>query len=399
MNQIWTPTDLAFQAEVRAFLAERLTPEIRRAGMRMTSVYADPAISRAWNRVLHQRGWAAPAWPVAHGGCDWSLTQHYIFARELSGAGAPPLSPMGIGMCGPALIGHGTPEQQTRHLPPMLSGERLWCQGYSEPRAGSDLAALQMKAEPDDDSLVCTGQKIWTTHAHEADWMFCLVRTSSEDRPQKGITFLLIAMDSPGVTVRPIISLTGEHIQNEVHFDAVRVPNGNVVGEIGQGWKVAKYVMEFERAGRPYAPGLQDGIARLKAIADADLKPAITALECEVDALDALELRLVSGLSHGAAPGATASMLKVLGTQLRQRLTELYVAATPHYASAWQPFAASPGGPVPNYPSPTFSPAVGPDHAPMAALRYFNERAGTIYAGSTEIQYNILSKAFMGLAS
>ena len=263
MNIDWSAQDLAFRDEVRAFLDANLTEELRAAGSLMTSVYAEHARSLAWQKILNARGWAAPAWPVEHGGTGWSVSQRYIFSRERVAAGAPPVSPMGIQMCGPAIIGHGTAAQKAYFLPRMLSGEHFWCQGYSEPGAGSDLAALQMRADGDGDHLVCTGQKIWNTHADIANWGFFLVRTARLSRPQQGITFLLIDMTSPGVTVRPIISPSGEHIQNEIFLDNVRVPKANVIGQIDQGWTVAKYLLEFERGGIAYAPELQ---ARLDAI-------------------------------------------------------------------------------------------------------------------------------------
>lgn len=204
----------------------------------------------AWQAILVEKGWAAPSWPVEYGGCDWSIAQHYIFDVELARAGAPPLSPMGIGMCGPALIGYGSDQQKDYFLPRILSGADFWSQGYSEPHAGSDLAALSMSAVEDDDDFVCNGSKIWTTHAHESNMMFCLVRTSSDGKPQQGITFLLIDMTSPGVRVDPLIMTSGEHIQNAVFFDDVRVSKSNVIGEVDKGWTVAKYLLEFERGDR-----------------------------------------------------------------------------------------------------------------------------------------------------
>ncbi|MFV0278601.1 MAG: acyl-CoA dehydrogenase family protein, partial [Parahaliea sp.] len=254
MHIDWSTEDLKFQQNVHNFLANRLTPDLKRAGKLMTSVYADHQAAMRWQCILGEQGWIAPSWPVEYGGCDWSVTQHYIFNVELARAGAPPVSPMGIQMCGPALIGHGTPEQKAYYLPRMLSGEHFWCQGYSEPGAGSDLAALQMSAREDGDSFVCNGSKIWTTHASEANWIFCLVRTARMAKPQQGITFLLIDMNTPCIEVQAIISPTGEHIQNVIFFNEVRVPRANVVGEINQGWTVAKYLMEFERGGAAYAP-------------------------------------------------------------------------------------------------------------------------------------------------
>ncbi|MGL4542350.1 MAG: acyl-CoA dehydrogenase family protein, partial [Polymorphobacter sp.] len=246
MDLNWSPADLAFRDEVRSFLDAELTPELRATAAKMTSVYAKPEVSLEWQHRLHRRGWLVPSWPVEHGGTGWSVVQRYIFTRELAAAGAPPLSPMGLGMIGPVLLHYGTPEQKATLLPRMFSGEDFWCQGYSEPESGSDLASLRMKAVREGDEFVCTGTKIWTTHAHYANRMFCLVRTADIGKPQLGITFLLIDMDAPGVSVRPIVSLSGEHVQNQVMFDGVRVPVGNVIGAIDDGWTVAKYLMEFE---------------------------------------------------------------------------------------------------------------------------------------------------------
>ena len=254
MDLTWSAADMAFRDEVRGFLDEKLTPELRRAGRLMTSVYADHEASMEWQRILHERGWAAPAWPVEHGGCDWSLTQHYIFSRESQLAGAPSLSPMGIRMVAHAIIAFGTDEQKEFFLPRILTGEVFFCQGYSEPEAGSDLAALSMAAVDDGDDLVCTGSKIWTTHAGEANWMFALVRTSKAQKKQQGITFVLIDMTSPGIQIRPLVMTSGEEVQNQVFFDEVRVPKSNVLGKIDDGWTVAKYLLEFERGGGASSP-------------------------------------------------------------------------------------------------------------------------------------------------
>src|SRR4029077_5733706 len=250
-------TDLAFRDEVRTFLQDKLTPELRQAGRLMTSVYADHDASMEWQRILHERGWAAPAWPVETGGCDWSLTQHYIFSRESQLAGAPSLSPMGIRMVAHAIIKFGTDAQKKFFLPRILTGEVFFCQGYSETEAGLGLAALSMAAVDDGDDLVCTGSKIWTTHAQEANWMFALVRTSRTAKKQQGIPFGLLYMTSPGIQIRPLVMTSGEEIQNQVFFDDVRVPKRNVIGDIDDGWTVAKYLLEFERGGGAAAPALQ----------------------------------------------------------------------------------------------------------------------------------------------
>ncbi len=404
MHVTWSPEDLAFRDEVRAFLDAELTPAMRRETRLMTSVYAPHELSVAWQAILHARGWAAPAWPVEYGGCGWSAAQRYIFAQELSAAGAPPLSPMGIGMCGPVIIGHGSAEQKAHYLPRMLTGEHQWCQGYSEPGSGSDLASLQMSAVDDGDHFVCTGHKLWTTHANVANWIFCLVRTSQERIPQQGITFLLIDMATPGIEVRPILMLSGEHIQNDVFFTEVRVPKANVVGKVGEGWTVAKYLMEFERGGGVSTPGLKARLERIRemaaregVLADPGFGSRLAQLAIEIDALAAVELQILANLSQGDAPGAKSSMMKTVGTELSQRLTELALEAAGDYGRVYQPHATRPGGPTPNYRPPADQGHVGPDHSLTVAAKYLNDRAGSIYAGTNEIQRNIIAKAVLGL--
>lgn len=408
MDLQWSDADLAFRDEVRAFFAEHLTDELRAAGRLMTSVYADHEAAMNWQRILAAKGWAAPAWPVEYGGCGWSATQRYLFARERVAAGAPPLSPMGIQMCAPALIKFGTDVQKAHYLPRMLSGEHVWCQGYSEPQSGSDLASLQMHARDDGDYLVCDGSKIWTTHAQDANWIFCLVRTSREDKPQLGITFLLIDMRTPGITIQPIVMSSGESIQNQVFFDHVRVPKANVIGTIGDGWTVAKYVLEFERGGTAFSPELHDVLDNLRHFAqtvpgettdrlidDPHFASKLAAARIRISALEVYELRTMSALSAGRSPGAAASVMKVLGTELSQHLTELAMEAAGHYGRAFQPQAVRPGGPVRLWHA--TGPHVGPQEAVLAPLRYLNDRAGSIYAGSNEIQRNILAKLALGL--
>lgn len=393
------PEDEAFREEVRAFFAAELTPELRRAGKLMTSVYADHTSQMAWQEKLHGKGWAAPAWPVEHGGCDWSVVQHHIFASERVRAGAPPVSPMGIRMCGPAIIAFGTDEQKAFFLPRMLNGEHFWCQGYSEPGAGSDLAALQMKAVRNGDDFICSGTKIWTTHANVANWIFCLVRTTKADRKQQGITFLLIDMTSPGIEVRPIIMASGEHIQNQIFFDNVRVPVANVLGEIDDGWTVAKYLLEFERGGSAYAPEIEVALGELVAqVAAQPVGPARTLLEVRIaearircDILARLESDILSHLSAGAPTGADASMMKILGTELQQRVTELALDAAGPLARAFQPGVAMPGGPIPGHILDDY--CSGEVWQAIAPLHYLNERASSIYAGTNEIQRGILAKA------
>jgi alkylation response protein AidB-like acyl-CoA dehydrogenase len=373
----------------------------------MTSVYPDHHASIAFQKKLAARGLGAPSWPVEDGGCDWSAVQRYLFARERLAAGAPP-PPLGIQLIGPAIIRFGTPEQKAFFLPGTLNGDILWSQGYSEPQSGSDLASLQMQAIDDGDDLVCTGSKIWTTHAHVSNWMFALVRTSRETRSQNGITFLLLDMHSPGITVRPIVMSSGEHIQNQVFFDAVRVPKKNVLGEIGAGWSVAKFQLEFERSNLASAPDLQLRLDELRAFAatvpgdscehlidEPAFARKLAAARIRTDNLELYELQALSRIAAGGSPGLAASVMKVLGTELSQHLTELSLEAAGHYGRAYQPQQLRHGGDVmlPH----ASGERVGPLHAAIAPLRFLNDRAGTIYAGSNEIQRNILAKAALGL--
>ena len=402
MDMKFTAAEEAFREEVRDFLARKLSPELREHARRMTSVYSDRETALHWQAILVEQGWAAPSWPVEYGGCDWTVAQRFIFDVEMARADAPPLSPMGIAMCAPALIGHGTQAQKDYYLPRILSGEDFWCQGYSEPHAGSDLAALTMSAVADGDDFICNGSKIWTTHAHESNMMFCLVRTDNSGKRQEGITFLLIDMETPGVRVDPIVMLSGEHIQNAVFFDDVRVPKANVIGEVNKGWTVAKYLLEFERGGSAYGPRLLARAAKLRAIArdlgalDADLSMALAGAEISALALETQELRLMAELSGGGTPGLTASMLKIRGTELSQRLTEIGMDIAGNYTAPFQPSQTRPGGPILNQPK-TNDGLVGPEALVTMGAKYFNDRVGSIYAGSNEIQKNILSKVMIGL--
>ncbi|MEE2031186.1 acyl-CoA dehydrogenase family protein [Rhodococcus chondri] len=410
MELAWSAAETAFRDEVRSFLDEKLTPELRRAGRLATSVYSDHDASMEWQRILHERGWAAPAWPVEYGGCDWTQTQHYIFGRESILAGAPSLSPMGIRMVAHAIIAYGTQEQKDFFLPGILSGEVFFCQGYSEPEAGSDLASLSTAAVDDGDDLVVTGSKIWTTHATEANWMFALVRTSKTGRKQQGITFLLIDMDAPGIEIRPLVMTSGEEVQNQVFFDGVRVPKANVLGRIDDGWTVAKYLLVFERGGAAAAPALQvmaENIARAAAeqpgpggrpfVDDPAFAAKLAEARIRTEVLEILEYRTLAALAAGKDPGPASSMLKVLGTELSQTLTQLSLEVAGPRGRVYQPHAAEPGGPVADYSPPADGYVSGEEWQAVAPLRYFNDRAGSIYAGSNEIQRNILAKAALGL--
>ena len=410
MDLAWSDVDTAFRDEVRAFLDAKLTPELRTAGRLMTSVYADHEASMAWQAILHERGWAAPAWPVEYGGCDWSLTQHYIFSRECALAGAPSLSPMGISMVAHAIVAFGTAAQKDYFLPRILTGEVFFCQGYSEPESGSDLASLSMAAVDDGDDLVCTGSKIWTTHAMEANWIFALVRTSRSGRKQQGITFVLIDMTTPGIEIRPLVMTSGEEVQTQIFFDAVRVPKANVIGAFDDGWTVAKYLLEFERGGGAAAPSLQvmaeaiateatrtPGPSGATLIDDPAFAAKLADARIRTDVLEILEYRVLATVAEGGNPGAASSMLKILSTELSQQITELAMEAAGPRARIYQPHAAKPGGPVASYSPPPDGYVSGEPWQAVAPLRYLNDRAGSIYAGSNEIQRNILAKATLGL--
>ena len=410
MDLSWSEADSTFRDEVRQFMAEKLTPEISRAGRLMTSVYSDHEASLAWQAILHERGWAAPAWPVEYGGCDWSLTQHYIFSRESQLAGAPSLSPMGIRMVAHAIVKFGTPEQKAFFLPRILTAEVFFCQGYSEPESGSDLASLSMAATDDGYHLVCTGSKIWTTHATEANWMFALVRTSRSGKKQHGITFVLVDMTTPGIEVRPLVMTSGEEVQSQVFFDAVRIPKANILGNIDEGWTVAKYLLEFERGGGAAAPALQvmaEDVARVAAtqpgpdggalIDDPAFARKLADARIRTEVLEILEHRVLAALTGGGNPGAASSMLKVISTELSQTLTELALEAAGPRGRAYQPHATCPGGPIADFEPPADGYVSGEPWQAVAPLRYFNDRAGSIYAGSNEIQRNILAKAELGL--
>ena len=305
-------------------------------------------------------------------------------------AGAPSLAPMGLRMVGPCIMRYGTAEQKAHYLPRLLSGEDYWCQGYSEPGAVSDLASLQLRAVSEGDDYVLTGSKIWTTHAHHANRMFCLVRTSTEGKPQAGITFLLLDMATPGIKVDPIITLAGEHEVNQVFFDEVRVPKSGRLGEENQGWTVAKYLLEFERGGGS-APGLKVALERVRRAADAhDIHARRRWAEeaIAVEAVDISEQRVLSALASGRNPGPASSMLKTQGTEAMQRIDELAVAAAGAYAAVDQPEAREAGS--------NLAP-VGPDHSLTAMARYLNNRAASIYGGSNEIQRDIIARLVLGL--
>ncbi len=400
MNLDLTPADADFREDVCAFLDENLTPDLREAGRLTTSAFTDKAWNLAWHKILYKKGWAAPGWPKDYGGTGWSDMQKYIWASECARYGTPHLSPMGLRMCGPMLMKFGTEAQKNFYLPRILSGEDYWCQGYSEPGSGSDLASLQLKAVSDGEDYVLNGTKIWTTHAHFANRMFCLVRTDGSGKPQQGITFLLLDMDTPGIKVEPIITLAGDHEVNQVFFDDVRVPKTNRVGEENDGWTVAKYLLEFERGGA-FAAALGVGVEKIREVAagerggdgkrlidDAGFSRKIAEAEIEVKAMEMTEHRVMAELAGGKNPGPASSMLKTCGTEIRQRLDEIAVETIAYYAGVEQRMAREPGSNVE---------PIGPADGLIFMPSYLNYRAASIYGGSNEVQRGIMAKLVLGL--
>ncbi len=380
MNLSFSQSELAFQQEVRGWLAEH-APQ------------APPALTyerdfvMAWEQKLASRGWLATAWPTQFGGTGWNATQRYIWDEECARANAPGHSVFGLSMCGPVIMAFGTPEQQAEHLPHIAGGTRIWCQGYSEPGAGSDLAALKTSAVADGEDYLVNGQKIWTTGAHIADWIFCLVRTSTSDRRQEGISFLLIDMQTPGIEVRAIHSIDGEHHLNEVFFKDVRVPMANRIGEEGKGWVIAKYLLSHERTGIAGVPLCKAALARLKQVASSDpglqgedyLARKLAAIEVDLLALEFTNLRALERAQEGKPPGPESSGLKIKGTELQQALAECLVEMGGPSTLPWQ------------------AEAIGLPQYARAAAGYNIGRASTIYGGTNEIQKNVLAKFVLGL--
>lgn len=392
----------AFRAEVQAFLSEKFTPDLRAAAARQAGVFAEGDLAWTWHRILHEQGWIAPAWPEAYGGPGWNERQRAIFHEECARVGTPRLPAMGLSLCGPVIMRYGTDEQKAFFLPRMLSGEHRWCQGYSEPQSGSDLASLQLRAVRDGDDYVLNGSKIWTTHAQYSNWIFLLVRTSTDGKPQEGISFLVSPMSAPGISIRPIISMSGEHEVNQVFFDNVRVPVANRMGKENEGWTVAKYLLEFERGGNSSGPALEVTLGRLKSVAAAEENgwggtmlddPSFAQRTAEVEirlrALDWTERRLNSGLGTGESVGqGAASMKKLRASESGQMIEEMAVEAIGIYAAADQRSALG---------AQTNEAPIGKPHALTPVARYLNGRASTIFGGSSEVQRNILARAVLGL--
>jgi len=401
MDLSFTDDERAFQAEVRAFLDARLTPDLRRAQALTPSVFAEPDVTRRWHRVLFERGWAAPAWPEEFGGPGWSVAQRYIFEVETALAGAPPLNPLGLRMVGPVIMKFGSAAQQSFYLPRILSGEDYWCQGYSEPGSGSDLASLKTRAVRDGDHYVVNGSKIWTTHAHHANRMFALLRTGDGPRKQDGISFFLIDMSTPGISTRPILTIGGDHEVNQVFFDDVRVPAENLVGREGQGWGYGKYLLEFERGGAMASGRLRAALRAVESLArrcrdgeepvlgDPDVALRLSEIEIDIDALEMTELRVMSSLQTGQNPGAmSSSLLKLRGSELQQAISRLAVAVLGTDALFFEPrrplYALN-------------EPALLPDDALPVVAKYLDARAYTIFGGTSEIQRDIMAKALIGI--
>jgi len=376
MDLNYSQDELAFRDEVRSWLEANLPRDLRDKMASYAHLSKEELLR--WHKILAKKGWVAPAWPKEWGGTGWNVVQRYIFEEELGYVGAPPLIPFGLTMCAAVLLQFGTEAQKKRFLPRIYNGEDFWCQGYSEPGSGSDLASLKTKAARQGDHYVVNGQKIWTTLAHYADWIFCLVRTDpSGGKRQEGISFLLLDMKSPGITVRPLILMDGAHEVNEVFFDDVKVPAENLVFEEGKGWTVAKYLLGYERMNTGRIGESKRQLAKLKAFAapmmkDVRFRDRLSRLEVELMALEITNLRFLDRMRRtGQPPGADVSMLKIKGTEIQQGLTELMMQAV--------------------------DPAASDELSVSIRKRYLSMRKTTIYAGSNEIQRNIIAKMTLGL--
>jgi alkylation response protein AidB-like acyl-CoA dehydrogenase len=398
MELAYTPQEQAFREEVRSFVRTKLPADIQKKVLEGKHLERDDFIR--WQAILHERGWVAPNWPVEHGGCGWTAVQRHIFEDELAEAGAPALIPFGITMCGPVIAQFGNAAQKAFYLPRILSAEHFWCQGFSEPGSGSDLASLRTKAVRQGDHYIVDGQKTWTTTAHWANWIFCLVRTDPAAKKQEGISFLLIDMKTPGITVRPIVTIDGGAEINETFLDNVKVPVENLVGEENKGWTCAKFLLGNERTGIARVGASKRELKQLKAIAasetsngrplteDPRWRDRIAELEIDLMTLEMTNLRMIAAMRGGKGPGAEASILKIKGSEIQQRLTSMKMEAVGPYALPYEHEALEAnwnGEPI------------GPDYAMPLAPTYFNYRKVSIYGGSNEIQKNIIAKATLGL--
>jgi alkylation response protein AidB-like acyl-CoA dehydrogenase len=393
MKLDFTAEELAFRDEVRGFLNQALPPDLRQKMINREHLGKSDIVR--WQRILNARGWAVTHWPVEFGGQPWTPTQRYIFQEEMALAHAPEGSPFNVNMIGPVLCKLGTAAQKERFLAATANLDIWWCQGFSEPGAGSDLANLKASARREGDHYVLNGQKIWTTQAQYADWMFGLFRTDASGRKQQGITFLLLDMNTPGITVRPIETIDGERDANEVFFDDVRVPIDNVVGEEGKGWDVAKQLLGSERSGIARIGLSKERLQQLRSLEtrlaengaltgteQARLAMKLAEVEVELRALELTQLRVVAADAHGGGAAAAASILKVKGTELQQRMTELVLE-----------LAGPQGLAMPDHV------AAGADDGWIAAAApfYFAMRKVSIFGGSNEIQRNIVAKTLLGL--
>ena len=404
MDLAFNAEELAFQKEVRDWISANMPPEVAEESRRSRTSHVSKERLLQWQKKLAGKGWLCPNWPKEHGGPGWSSTEKFIFEMEMARADSPYLSSFSIKMVAPVLMKYGSEVQKRRYLPKIAAAEELWCQGYSEPGSGSDLASLRTKAERQGDHYIVNGQKIWTTNAHFADWIFCLVRTSNEGKRQEGISFLLIDMKSPGIRIDPIYLVDGtrtpmRHEVNQVFFTDVKVPVENRVGEENKGWTYAKYLLEFERGGQAHGPRLRKAFRHLQTLArsqmddgeplaaDPQWRERMAALEMEIDAVEMNELMFYSSLKTGDAPGNMASVVKMRGTEVGQKVTELAVEAVGWYGA---PFTE-----LRNYDSNIVP--VGGEYVDDVSPRYFNNRKSTIYGGSSEVQRNVLAKAMLGL--
>lgn len=402
MDMDFSPEDLAFREEVRAFLHDNLPDRLRDGARRTPGVFVEPDIGMEWHRILYRQGWVAPHWPKEDGGTGWTPTQKFIFEKECALAGAPALAILGLRLVGPVICAFGTPEQKARFLPRILSGEDYWCQGYSEPGSGSDLASLKTSARLKGDEYVINGSKIWTTHAHHADWIFALVRTDASVKKQAGISFLLVPMDQPGVEVTPIHSMSGDHEVNAVFFTDARTSVANRIGEEGAGWSIAKFLLENERGGSCYAPRLLQSIERLETLAqtqpsgvngaiahDPRFRDRLARVRLEAEALEVTELRILAELAKGRAPGPQTSLVKLLGSNIGQQVDVLRLELLGPDALQLPLERPLYGNEAPE--------PVGSEYAQTAMGRYLNNRAATIFGGSDEVQKNIIAKTVLGL--
>lgn len=401
MDATLSPEDLAFRNEVRTFLRENLPDHIRRQ-TELTPSYVSKEDTQTWHKILHKKGWAAPNWPEELGGTGWSPIQKHIFDEEYQAAGAPRLSPFGLMMVGPVIYTFGSEEQKQEHLGPILSGDRLWCQGYSEPGAGSDLASLRTRADRDGDHYVVNGSKIWTSHAHHADWIFALVRTDQKAKKrQEGISFLLIDLNTPGIERRPIVSIDGGHYLNEVFFTDVKVPVSNRVGEENKGWTYAKFLLGNERTGIAGVGKSRKKIERIMEAAEqesdgsggrladqASFHARLAAISAKLDALETTNLRMLAREAAGEQVGPEASLLKINGTEIEQALNELFMEALGNYAQPYEPDSLR---------IDVNTDIVGPDYGRGVMMEHLLRRAASIYGGTNEVQRDIIAKHVLGL--